>query len=291
MSISCTSAVRNLNSESSVHFNSENLPTWEEAKKDLTTAKSPATYIYEKNGKKLIFLASQHSNKESDPGFAMIQKVVSEENFNVAILESFPASLGFSPASAFQEPIKNKDGTYPYGEPSYAAKKLKDKNIPYVGGEVDDTYLLQKLIAQKFQTNDYLAFTFLRSVPGSVKSNPNLDIKKHYDEYMPWKMEQLGLKGHAFSWIDFNSWYQKNFAKAFVAQDIVNTTTSPVANSNIITQTIAVVVNKSRDEFILSLASELFQKHDAVLIIYGSSHYRIQKRVIEDYFGSLVKTY
>src|SRR5262245_25468930 len=69
------------------HINPKLQLSWSVAKKNEATAKSPALYEYKNNGKALLYLASQHSNRLDSPGFALIKHAIETHKPDVIILE------------------------------------------------------------------------------------------------------------------------------------------------------------------------------------------------------------
>lgn len=295
--INCSGASKTekapVESTTTVVFDIGLMPDWDTAKKDESSAYSPAYYVYQKNNKTLIFMASRHSNKQSDPAFLMIDTIFKSEIFNAIIVESFPASLGVSPLVYDLTQI-NKDGFFPNGEPSYVVQKAINSSIPYIGGETDSIGNLNLIKSKDFTENDYLAFLFLRSLAADLNSgivDSSSDIKNYFEKHMAARKKVLNLSDNLFKWDNFLNWYQINFKKKFILSDINTSLTASFKSSALITQRIGYYINKGRDELILKITEDMLNKYNSVLVVYGSSHYRTQKPVIENYFGPPVKKF
>lgn len=272
---------------SQIEFDSNLILPWSKASKNLDTAKSPSLYEFKSSGKTLFYLASQHSNKITDPAFKLI-KTASDKRPDILILEGFSKDLGVSPKSISTAVLEGvKDGFYPSGEVAYAVQLANEAKIPFVGGEPSDTYLLEKVTAKGYSANDLLNFDFVRRMPQMNRSG-ELNSKKVellYADYVKAKAKSYGYKGSTLTFDEFKKWYQDKQGKAFSNSSGEKGETAPIDDGPFFTQKISLEVTRARDEHILQTIAEMMSKYDKVLIIYGSSHYRIQHEALKKALG------
>lgn len=78
---------------------------------------------------------------------------------------------------------------------------------------------------------------------------------------------------------------QKAQGKDFVFDKITNDESGPIEDGKYLTQRIAALDILSREEAIASTIETMLQKYDTVFIAYGSSHYRLEHKILKAYFG------
>lgn len=269
-----------------VNIDSKQLISWGEALKDESTAESPALYEFRSKDKTLWYLASRHSNKNDQPVFKYINKVVDKKPA-VIIVEGFQSDLGFSPKEISESVLQGiKDDFYPAGEPSYAIELAVKNNIPYIGGEPNDKLILQEVIKSGYTANDLLSFNFVRRMPqinrsGELEKNK---IESIYSQYIKRKAQDFDYKGKTLNFKKFKEWYLKNQGKKFSLTAGERGEAAPIEGPYF-TQKISLEVTKIRDTHILQVISDMMNKYDKVLIIYGSSHYRVEHKAIKASLG------
>ncbi|WP_409478538.1 hypothetical protein [Pseudobdellovibrio sp. HCB154] len=269
-----------------IHIDPKLLIPWGEALKDETTAESPAIYEFKSKDKKLWYLASRHSNKIDQPVFKYISEVINKKP-DVIIVEGFESDLGFSPKEISESVLQGiKDGFYPAGEPSYAIELATKNNIPYIGGEPNDKLILQEILKAGYTANDLLSFNFVRRMPqinrsGELKKNK---VENIYAKYIKSKARDFDYKGKTLNFNKFKEWYLKNQGKKFSLTAGEKGETAPIEGPYF-TQKISLEVTKIRDINILQLISNMMNKYNKVVIIYGSSHYRVEHKAIKASLG------
>lgn len=269
-----------------INIDSKLLIPWGEALKDRSTADSPALYEFILKNKTFWYLASRHSNKSDQPVFKYINKVVDKKP-DVIIVEGFQSDLGLSPKEISDFVLQGiKDGFYPAGEPSYAIEQAVKNNIPYIGGEPNDKFILQEILKAGYTANDLLSFNFVRRIPqinrsGELEKNKIEDI---YENYINNKAQDFDYKGNTLNFIKFKEWYLKNQGKKFSLAAGEKGETAPIQGPYF-TQKISLEVTRIRDSNILQVISDMMNKYDKVFIIYGSSHYRVEHKAIKAILG------
>jgi hypothetical protein len=273
-----------------ISIDSNLLIPWNEALQDVTTVQSPALYEFKDQDKVLWYLASQHSNRIEQPVFIYIDSVIRRKP-DVIIVEGFETDLGLSPKAISESALQGIDnGFYPSGEPSYAIDQAIKNNIPFVGGEPNDKYIYQQTLKAGYSANDLLSFNFVRRLPqinrsGELQKNK---LEKIYANYIKVKAQDFGYKGPTLSFKNFKQWYRKNQGKSFNLEAGGRSETALIEGPYD-TQKISLEVTKIRDMGVLKTISDMMNKYKKVLIIYGSSHYRVEHKAIKASLGEPAK--
>lgn len=284
----CSQAPKTIDHDTTyIKFDTGLILPWSKASENLDTARSPALYEFKYKEKTLLYLASQHSNKITDPTFQLI-KTASDRRPDIFILEGFSKDLGISPASVISAVLDGiKDGFYPSGEAAYAVQLANDTKIPFVGGEPSDLFILKRIEAQKYSVNDLLSFNFVRRMPQINRSGElnAKSVESSYNEYIKAKAQTLEYKGPTYTFQEFKKWYRDKQGKEFSNLSGEKGETAPIDKGSYFTQKISLEVTRARDEHILQTIAEMLNQHDRVLVIYGSSHYRIQHEALKKVLG------
>ena len=273
-----------------INISSDLLTPWSEALKDVTTAESPALYEFKDADKKLWYLASRHSNQVDQPVFKFIDLVM-KKNPDVIIVEGFETDLGLSPKAISESVLTGiKDGFYPSGEPSYAIDLAVKNRIPFIGGEPNDKDIYQQILKAGYSANDLLSFNFIRRLPQINRSGEleKTKIEEIYRGYIKGKAKDFGYTEKTLSFVEFKKWYKKNQGKTFSLDAGAKGETAPIEGPYY-TQKISLEVTKIRDMNILKTVSCMMNKYKKVLVIYGSSHYRVEHNAIKAALGEPTK--
>lgn len=265
------------------------LLNWTAASADVSTAKSPALYRFKYANKSLRYLAARHSSDSNSDTFQIIKDAFKKSPPTIVIVEGFPTSLGFNSKQilASVSPDFGKE-SYTAGEPAYTIELASRDGVDFVGGEPDDHELFKIISSAGFSADDLIAYSFVRQIPQSIRAgNTNqAAIADDFRKYASWKIQSFGLPfSFSISFEKFKNWYEKNQGKIFDPLKIENGESSPITDGKLFTQKIAAADLRARDEHIIDVISDCLNSHSDVLIVYGSSHYRIEHRAIEASLG------
>ena len=73
--------------------------------------------------------------------------------------------------------------------------------------------------------------------------------------------------------------YQIHNGKAFLISELKPEVLAPFEKGKLFTQNISSVVCKIQDQFIVMKIEETLNTYDSVLVVYGGSHWSIQKNI------------
>lgn len=277
-----------LNSQTKIALDTNKLISFEEARKDSSTAKSPALYKFEKEGKKLWYLASRHTVDSNSETFRFINQVFATQKIDVVIVEGFETQLGPNPKSiiSYLEKEKKK-GVYSNGEPSFVVEKALEKNVPFIGGEPSEKEIFRAALNQGFTEKDIIGFAFVRRMPqlrraGALRNMA--DLEKEFKSYSYSRAKDLEFKDFQYSFLDFKQWYQEKQKKELSLDSGEKGEAAPMEGP-FFTQKISLMVTRLRDEHLLNTISRLMNENESVFIVYGSSHYRIEHLALKSTLG------
>ena len=248
----------------------------------------PFQASYQLEDKRLTYIASLHSCQTESNTFKMIRNVLETLSIEFIIVEGLSYSDGVSPAANIEWANKHgKNGFYAGFETAYAVSLASQKNIPFIGGEPNDQFILSQIISQGYCLEDLLYYYFVQQVFQSQESQaPLVDASNAiFNNFIQIKNKTFKCKTlPTFS--DFQSWYLNKNGKKFAASEITAKVPAPYENGELFTQRISSSICKIRDQFIVKTIEEAINKYNSILIIYGGSHWSTQKKSLEDALGS-----
>ena len=159
--------------------------------------------------------------------------------------------------------------------------------VPFAGGEPSDKSTLEIVRKKGFSANDLLSFEFVRRMPQINRSGDlkKKDIETIYLEYVQSKAKDYKIKEATFTFEQFKAWYANKQGREFSLTSGGQGETAPLDEGPFYTQKISLEVTRGRDENILSTIAGMLNKYNNVLVIYGSSHYRIQHEALTNALG------
>ena len=253
----------------------------------------PIINIFERDGKRLVFLASHHENKVQSETFQLVKQAFKTNDVKFLMIEGYKNSKGINPSSFLEYTRRNsKDGFYKGAESSFAAEIASNSGIDFVGSEPDEANILAAMHDKNIPINDLLGFYFVRQVPqfqrdGSLKIK---DIRDLYIKFMVGIREELALpKNNDFIYEQFLDWYRKVNGKAFDLKFFDNEEAAPIANGKYYTQRISHIVGVTRDRFIVGLIAKYLNERKTVLIVFGKGHLVSQRPALEGMLGKPTK--
>lgn len=223
-------------------------------------------------GKKLYYIASNHTTDETSDTFAYIHQCINKYKPGLIILEGIPISKGINPN------LKNV-----VGEPGYAMKLAIENKIDFIGIEGSEKDIILEL-AKRFNNDDIYGWFFLRDRKYCHKT---LKIGEEEFKHKYWIRSKKYLDEIFEKHNSWNSdkWFSETFKKPFSYYD--NDTlefASPIKNSSIITQQINFENSKIRDWVNIKNLYSLINEHNTIIYIMGQNHAYADFDVILDTF-------
>ena len=240
---------------------------------------------YEIDTKSLTYLATLHENSESSETFKNIKHQIENNHIDCIILEGFPFSLGYSPANMSNWAEKQgSHGVYDGFETAYSIKLADINRVKYIGAEPETHHIFEKVLQNGFSSKDIVYYFFVQQVfqnkcnssltEDQIESffQSNISKYKEYLDYLP-------------EYSDFLSWYMENNHETFCFGSLTDSVPAPYQDGNLLTQRISSAVCIARDQFIVSVINDIFNKFSKVVVIFGGSHWSTQKKALENAYG------
>lgn len=245
----------------------------------------PLVARYTQGAKRLVYVGSPHDTRPDSPAFRAIAQVLGEEpKFDLLIVEGFPSGWGTNPAQVVkwaQEPAGKN--SFQAGEHFHAVRLALQRGISFQGGEPAYGYENDVLKKYGHTKADILNFYFLRQVPQDQRAGA---LRGLHDEQVYKKVTQgmFGARAEVPSFAEFQAWYQKAHGKPYATAQIGNETTAPYVVGTL-PQRMAAQTTTDREGHILARITEALNSVDSVVVVYGGSHYPMQKPALDAMLG------
>lgn len=269
----------------------------------------PKLWQFDKNGKQLIFVAAIHDyaglSTEANPNstFILVKSAIEEKRPGTVILEGIPTSLGETPQmlidSGYTSP--KADGSFQYGEASYAGMLAQRRHIPFIGGKPDNEQIAEKLSSLNYSKNDVEYFHLLRSIEGKLRI---FQKENNIDESVTLTPEQEKL---FFDFLvsclppndrpnqsDFENWYKTKRPPELANIPFWQVTSNdwkPFGydpnnlNDMSFFQRMAHLEGQILDKHLIQTIVDQFEKYDVVTVVFGAWHLKHIQPVLEDMLG------
>lgn len=168
--------------------------------------------------------------------------------------------------------------------PAYLAHR---HGISFVGGEPSRDEQLEALKPLGYTAEDLLGLTAAANI-GAYNINPTYDsgtLAKMLDGYLASEARKLGVNG-GFRYADFERWYKRRGTVGkpahHITKDDVKPNGEPGAN---FLQVMAYHLELVREESAVRQIESMLNRHDRVLVVYGSGHLVRQREVWKQALG------
>lgn len=237
--------------------------------------------------KRLIYIASLHSCNANSPTFKMIENSVNTDRIDFLLLEGVPHSAGVSSEKIIKWACtQGKDGFYKGFETAFAVSLACQKNLPFIGGEPDDLFVMSEVLNEGYSAEDFVFYHFVQQVfQRSEAGSADADIEGLFNGIIQSKVETLMLPIRP-SFDDFQKWYLDKNGCRFAPSEINAEVPAPFKNGALYTQKISAEICRIRDQFIVSTVDSLLKEHNSLMAIFGGSHWSTQKKAFASGLGS-----
>lgn len=246
-----------------------------------TDLRAPYLARFEKNGRVLVYVAARHEATGSNPTMSLIRRAFKDDKPDYLVIEG----VTNGEERGFVEFARRSCGetSCPAGEPAFAALLAEEAKIPFAGGEPGDDKVLSAVEKLGYGRRDLFNFFFARRIPqyrreGRFGAEPSV----LYAEYL--KASPL-FRDDDFSYEDFLAWYRERNGKEFEPAAFEEDEVAPKGKGALFTQRLSAAVNLVRNRFTVRLLGELLGRHRKVVIVYGGSHFLMERRALERALG------
>jgi hypothetical protein len=248
----------------------------------------PLLANYRVDDHELIFAAVVHSSDRQSPTFRMIAQAFRTGPPGAVILEGFPTNWGPNPPHVMKKIAAADSGdSYAMGEDMYAARLAQDSGATVWGAEPDDAALAAQLRKLGFSSRDL----FFASMFGPLAQDHEAKLFTKADgpafekSYRGWAAENAKAYDPAapLDSAAFKAWFRKHYGRSLDRDTEWFTRGGPGQAG--IAGAIGRASNRIRDQHMFTLAANLLQTNEHVLVVAGGSHLSNQWRALEAAFG------
>lgn len=271
----------------SLNFNKSLVLPWTDELSQKEPYEYPFLSSYVSKNKSLHYIATLHSTEEDSETFKLIEEVIKKNSIDMVIVEGIPNSRGISPV-VFKNWAngQGKEGKYDGFETAFTIKISSVFNIPFIGGEPEETFIYEELLSKEFKTDDFLFYTFTQQV-FQAKEAKTLDMASlgnMFNDFIKRKTSQLNLN-ESYTLDDFYNWHLSNNLAPFNIDEIIPETCAPYASGELLTQRVSSAICILRDQFTISVIEKALNSNDNIMIVYGGSHWSTQRESLEKTLG------
>lgn len=272
----------------SLYFNQSLVLPWSDELSQKEPYEYPFLSSYMRKNKTLHYIATLHSTEEGSETFKLIEETIKKNSIDMVIVEGIPNSRGISP-DLFKNWANNqgKEGRYDGFETAFTIKTSAALNIPFIGGEPEETFIYDELLRRNFKTEDFLFYTFTQQLfqAKEAKTLDVLSLEDKFNDFIEQKTSQLNLDEN-YILDDYYDWYLSNNLTPFSVDDIIPETCAPYISGKLLTQKVSSTICILRDQFTISVIENALNSNDNVLIVYGGSHWSTQSESLENTLGA-----
>ena len=263
--------------------NNNLLLTWTKEKENEAVNSLPFTAIFDDKQTKLYFIASLHQNSVDSLTFKLINKAFQECDPQILIIEGLEREKGYS-YQRFVDIVNKSKNIENLGEPFYAVSLAQKRNIPFVGAEPTDKFILSQLFQYGYTVNDFVGFIVVRQIPEWKRRNElkGNNFNSLFNELLTITAKNLSVNRKTlFLKNEFITWFKKKLNTNFDINKIDTNLCAPYSDKDAIyTQKINFVINKIRNIYISQVIADNLNKYNRVLVVYGGSHYFQLKEIL-----------
>ncbi|MFH1461912.1 MAG: hypothetical protein ABIF12_03130 [bacterium] len=262
----------------------------------LAGGKPPYAALFYTSKTKLMYIATNHTTNIQSKTFAWIKTAIDDFKPRLIIFEGVKSTDGYSPKDIIDSidqinhlsKTLNVSSDWSRGEHIYAAYLGQQNSIPFLGGEVDDQVIFDRLNKDGYSDDDIIFFYFSRQIPqlyreGLISKQDDLEFE--YSKFIKKLMNKLEFKTlNALYFEKYKIWINKHFGKFDFKILIDSNNTAPIFSGNFL-QKISSRIGIIRDKHIIDLISNNTGQFSKILIVYGASHLSTQYGVLSKMFG------
>ncbi len=248
----------------------------------------PFKAIYNIVEKKLIYIASMHSKSRSESAtFEMIENSMKQDRPDLIILEGFGSHKGISPADMSNwASQQGEDGVFAGFETAFSIVTANENSIVFVGGEPSEQHIQSEIIRAGYKIEDLIYYQFIQQLfqMSDPESSISLNIESYFAKFIKRINASYSFKFES-DFSSFMKWHFSKMAKDFNSLNIQPEDIAPYFDGSLFTQKISAESCRIRDQFILKQIESALNKHDCVMVIYGGSHWSMQKNALSSSLG------
>jgi hypothetical protein len=248
--------------------------------------------VFRRPGQLVTLVGVEHDNDPAGMTFQLIDAAFQLAPVDLVIVEGTRTSLGPDPAvlrALAAEPV-DAGGLQPNGETVPTVRGAIGRNATLLGGEPDETQVMERAAQFGVTRQDLVGFYTLRVVPqwlrdGSASAPMDPRLVPLIERQLARIKTMLGEVDTGMStYTEWAAWYRRTNGREFgIAFDPEET--GPLADGPWRTNRIAASIARARDTHLLRVIGSSLHSHRSVMVVYGGSHAMIVRSALERRFG------
>jgi hypothetical protein len=265
-----------------------------------SSMQAPFIETFQRNGKTLIYVLSVHHSPVlfpdamADPVFKTIQSVLLKTPPDAVILEGVdPSQISGFLEYARQCAAANYNlAGRACDENAFTAYSAAAAGAQAYTGEPSASASLSVFRGHGYSIQDFFAFWIMNNIPQEKRHGTLSEDKfrQLVDRVVGYENRLLGTPT-SFTTEDFAAWYAKNMRTPHNYLDIAQEDTSPNPSpGSTLLHTLSALSTRARDENIVATIKTALENHSRVLVVYGASHFGLEREELVRLMGMPKKT-
>lgn len=250
---------------------------------------SPYIAVFSSSGKRLIFVSADHSDGTDTPMAKTMRLALKRFKPQIVVVEGLTANSSEDREMWREQALEFAKSSRAFPENYYAAYLAHKSGLPFIGGEPSARASLENLKPKGFTAEDFLGFLAARNVVSQNGRKPRTAAE--FSEALDgWLMEEARKLGHkkGFSFAAFELWCERRAkvgkpANALEGEADLWSKDEPGPG---LLKAIDYHHDLFRERVIVEQIEASLNKHDRVMVVYGSGHLVAQREVWKNALGA-----
>ena len=256
------------------------------------------------DGKQLNYIAASHTQTErnfngevvshtKNPTLGLIDKQIAQYKPDFIVFET-PDRFNLSNLPHDLE--KMRESNYVdtlIGESQYGTYVAHQHNIPFQGGEPEDSKVVNDMLELGYQRHDVAYFYAFRSIPEVTKNGQKpvdeIVLKHHINQYLQHYSKDLGVsESEKLDYEGMKQWFNYHNKNASLTLATAQTNdAAPLRNKqSSFFMNMSADIGDIREKNVNRVIQDAMNKHDRVMVVYGGGHLVKSLPVYEAAMGS-----
>jgi hypothetical protein len=266
-------------------------PYTEEVARRAPRRRLPYTALYERAGRRLVFVAARHDVAPRGATFRAVDRAFAM-NPNALVVEGLPTSMGRSPPQIAAEARRasadmKRAQSYFRGEPGHALLVALARGIPFWGGEPDEADIDRGLIAQGYAPGDIAGVKMLQWLPqGRIAGVYGDNADPRFRAFLEETARQIAADFGAALVFDrdiYERWHARLFGVSVYADRRYLERLDPAGEGKAAALSRAMTL--LRDRHVFAVIMRTLADHNRTLVVYGGAHLATQAHALEASLG------
>jgi hypothetical protein len=248
---------------------------------DSEPFRSPYVAVFERGGKRLVFIAGDHKDGLQSPVAKMLRWAFKKYDPKAVVVEGLSGDAPEELRKWLDDGewfFKNKPGEL--AENYYPAVYAHQRGLPFAGGEPSRAESFAALKSRGYTAEDFVAQSAAANTGAYNINHPQTpeSLAKALDGHLDEEAKALGLKGYSYA--DFTRWCRERAKLDKPAHLLDKDDSRPYDGPDAhFLQKMAYELELVRETSIVRRIETMLRRHDRVLVVYGSGHLVRQRDV------------